>query len=373
MQFIDTPRGMERLRGALRGTPLIAVDTEAAGYHRYHDRMCLLQVSTRSETFVVDALAVDIAALGPQLADPANETVLHDADYDLRLLDRDHGMRVRGLFDTKIAAQMLGESAIGLAGLAGKHLGVRLNKKHQRADWARRPLSQELIEYAADDTRHLPALRDALRAQLEATGRMHWAEEEFRLREGAEYAPVENGDAWLRLKNTRDLKGRQLAALRELHAWREDVARTRDVATFRVLSNEALVGIARALPGSEAGLAEVEAMPGSLVGRYAEALLDAVRRAMELPAGALPTRTRGPRRPPPDPEFEALVDRLKAARDRAASELHMDRGFLMPRQQLEDLARLVPRDATALRAVPDLRAWQVEAVGDAVLEVLRRG
>ena len=372
MRFIDTPAAMQTLRDAVRDAPLIALDTEAAGYHRYFDRMCVLQISTRDETFVVDALAVDIATIAPQLADPRHETVLHDADYDLRLLRRDHGIILRGLFDTKIAAQLLGESALGLAGLAGKHLGVKLNKKHQRADWARRPLSEELLAYAADDTRHLPLLRDRLRELLGEAGRLHWAEEEFRLRESMEPAVAENGDAWLRLKNTRDLGPRQLASLRELYAWRDETARSRDVATFRVLGNEALVAIARGMPETEAALARTEGMPGSLVVRYAEGLLGAVRRAAGLPREDLPVRKRGPRRPPPDPEFESAVDRLKAARDQAAQELGLDRGFLMPRQQLEDMVRLRPRDEESMGQVPDMRAWQIEAAGALLLKALRR-
>ncbi|MCI0437181.1 MAG: HRDC domain-containing protein [Gemmatimonadetes bacterium] len=372
MQFIHQRSAMQKVHNALAHAELIALDTEAAGYHRYDDRLCVLQLTTREETFVVDALAVDISTIGSFLADPDNEVVLHDADYDLRLLRRDHDIALTRLFDTRIAAQFLGETVLGLAGLAARHLGVRLDKKHQRADWARRPLPQEWIEYAADDTRHLPALRDALRAGLERAGRLEWAEEEFRIREATRPAPAENGDAWLRLKNTRDLGRRQLAALRELHAWREEVARARDVATFRVIGNDVLVAIARAMPGSEAALAATEGMPSSLAARYGRDLLEAVRRAAELPGDALPVRVRGPRRPPPDPEFDALVERLKRERDRVADELGLDRGFLMPRQQLEDMARLRPGQTNALRKVPEMREWQIDAVGERLLQVLRR-
>jgi ribonuclease D len=374
MKFIETQAALGALASGVAGERLLAIDTEAAGYHRYHDRICLVQLSTRTDTFVIDTLAVrDLAPLADVLAAGDTEIVLHDAEYDLRLLARDFGLGVSSLFDTKVAAQFLGEPAIGLAGLVEKHLGVRLDKKHQRADWARRPLAADMLRYAAEDTRHLPGLRDRLRAALEAAGRLGWAEEEFELRAEVRWeAGNGDADAWLRMKNTRDLKPRELAALRELYAWRESVASERDVATFRVLSNEAIVAIARALPESPADLAAIREVAAPVASRHGRALLEAVERVRAMPADALPTRPRAARRPPPDPDFDALVERLKAVRDEAADALGLDRGFLMPRQQLEDVARLRPGTADALRAVPDLRDWQVEAVGAAILEALRK-
>src|SRR5690606_21171932 len=150
-----------------------AADTEAAGYHRYRDTICLLQVSTRERTWVVDVLELeDLEPLRAPLIEKGTEIVFHDADYDLRLLHRDFGLEVRGLFDTKIAAELLGEPGLGLASLLERHVGLTIPKKYQRADWARRPLPPDMLEYAAEDTRHLPQLRDALREALEKKGRL---------------------------------------------------------------------------------------------------------------------------------------------------------------------------------------------------------
>lgn len=372
MEYIQTPAELVRMAAALRGSRILALDTEAAGYHRYLDRVCLVQLSTRSRTYVIDALAVrDLEPLADPLADAKVETVLHDADYDLRLLHRDFGLVVSGLFDTKVAAQLLGEPAIGLASLVSKYLGVHMEKKHQRADWAMRPLPAELLEYAAEDTRHLPALRDALRRELESAGRLQWAEEEFRIVESVRWLPTGNGeDAYLRVKGSRDLKPRQLAVLRELYAWREEAARARDVATFRVLSNDAMVEIARRMPGTLGALAEVPGVGRALLVRSGADLLRAIERARSIPGSELPTRPRGPRRPAPDPAFDARVERLRAARDRAADALGLDRGFLMPRAQLEAVARQRPTTPEELARVPDMRQWQIEAAGPQLLEAL---
>ncbi len=373
MEYIRSDERLEALAVQLSGAALLAIDTEAAGYHRYHDRICLFQVSTRTDTWVIETLAVsEIAPLTPLLASDAVEVVLHDADYDLRLLARDYGVRVTHLFDTKLAAQILGEPQIGLASLLEKHLGVKLDKKHQRADGAQRPLPDDMFAYAAEDTKHLPRLRDVLRRLLEQTGRLHWAEEEFRIRVQVDAASTgSDPDAWLRLKNTRDLKPRHLAALRELHGWREATAAERDVAPFRVMANETLVEIARRLPERLDQLHGIPGLSEALIRRRGNAILDAVARARALPESDLPVRPRGPGRPPPDAAFDACVERLKAVRDRAAERLALERGFLMPRQQLEDIARARPKTVEELRAVGDVRAWQVEALGAELLAAVK--
>lgn len=372
MEYIETESQLETAVARLRGEKLVAADTEAAGYHRYADRVCLLQLSTRTDTLVIDTLSLNrLDGLSQIFADPEVEVVFHDADYDLRLLHRDFGITVRGVFDTKIAAQFLGETSFGLASLVEKYLGRRLSKAYQRADWALRPLPPEMLEYAAGDTEYLPELRDGLRESLEEAGRLSWAEEEFRLEEEVRWVPPEGaGEAYLRLKNTRDLRPRQLAALRELHAWREDMARERDLAPFRVLTNEALVEIARRLPSSPGGLGGIPGAPRNLADRYGPELLAAVRRARALPESELPVRPRGPGRPPPDPEFDELVDRLREVRDEVAEELGLDRGFLMPRSQLEELARRRPSSLDEFLAIPGFRRWQAEALGRELITAL---
>jgi ribonuclease D len=374
MEYIETEAELETAVSRLRGTVLLAADTEAAGYHRYDDRVCLLQLSTRKDNLVIDTLSLNrLDGLAPILADPSVEVIFHDADYDLRLLQRDFGLVVRGVFDTKIAAQFVGESAFGLASLVEKYLGTRLTKAFQRADWARRPLPPEMLEYAAGDTEYLPALRDALRAALEDAGRLSWAEEEFRLEESVRWAPAEGADvAYLRLKNTRDLRPRQLAALRELYGWREGVARARDQAPFRVLTNDVLVELARRMPSSAAGLAGIPGAPRMLAERYGSELLTALGRARALAESELPERPRGPARPPPDPEFDELVERLRQVRDEVAEGLGLDRGFLMPRSQLEELARRRPTTLLELESIPGFRHWQVEAAGGELISVLKR-
>ncbi|HVK00338.1 MAG TPA: ribonuclease D, partial [Gemmatimonadales bacterium] len=213
MRLIRTEAELVALASGLRSEPLLAVDTEAASFHRYLDRVYLLQISSREETAVVDPLATGgLGPIGELLADPAIEIVFHDADYDLRLLNREYGYTAKHLFDTRIAAQLLNEPGVGLAALLEKYLSIRLDKRFQRADWSARPLSPEMLEYAASDTRYLPQLRDLLRQLLEERGRLGWAQEEFALLEDIRPTPPDQAEpGWLRVKGAKALRGRELA------------------------------------------------------------------------------------------------------------------------------------------------------------------
>jgi ribonuclease D len=192
--FVDRPEQAERELATIGSVGEIAIDTEGASFHRYLDRIYLLQLSTRDRSMILDPLSVDanaLAPLGALLESPSVETVLHDADYDLRLLHQDYGWHVRNIFDTRVAAQLLGLKAFGLAALLERYFGVKLDKKHQRADWSMRPLTDDMLDYAAQDTMNLLELRDRMREELAGKGRLEWAREEFARLEGTRW-PDEN-------------------------------------------------------------------------------------------------------------------------------------------------------------------------------------
>ena len=356
----------------------IALDCEAAGFHRYSDRLCLLQVTTERGTYLIDALACHPGdLLRPVLEDPRVEVVMHGADYDLRLLDRDLGIHLRGLFDTQIAAAILGEPALGLQALLESRLGVTLSKKYQRADWAERPLTEGMLDYAADDTRHLAGLADRLATDLRATGRTAWAAEECRILEESATAPREEEppeDPVVRVKGARDLTPREVMALRSLLEWRDALARERDRAPFRIVGDRPLLEAVLTRPVDVRQLAAIKGFPSALARSDGDALLERLDDVAQLPDSELrgfprPTR-RGPPRPPP--EVEALADRLKAARNRRADELGLDRGTLLPNATILAIAGEAPRSEAALARVDGMRRWQVEAAGAALLAVLNR-
>lgn len=379
MSFVHIRSASEAggLRRDLASASRIALDCEAAGFHRYSDRLCLLQVTTEAETYVVDALAFDPAdTLRHVLQDPAIPVVMHGADYDLRLLDRDLGIRLRGLFDTQVAAALLGEQALGLQALLESRLGVSLSKKYQRADWAERPLSDGMLEYAADDTRHLLNLADLLASDLTAAGRLTWAEEECRALEttATSRGDTEPEDPVTRVKGARDLTPREVTALREALEWRDRLARERDRAPFRVVGDQPLVEAVLRRPLDERELASIKGFPSGLARGEGAELLRCLDRIAALPDDQLRPYPRGARRGAgrPTPEVEELAERLKSARNRRAEELGLDRGTLLPNALVQAIASERPRSLQALASVDGIRSWQVEAVGPALLEVLSR-
>lgn len=372
-EYIERPEELAALVEKLRGETLLGVDTEAAGYHRFFDRMSLVQLSTRSANYLIDPLSAgEMTPLGALFGDPEVEKIFHDADYDVRILDRDAGLHISGLFDTQIAAAFLGEKQLGLGNIVEKYLGLKLPKEFQRADWAERPLSAGMKEYAATDTAHLPELRDRLRAELEERGRLHWAQEEFLRREQTRWTEGDDTrEAYMKVKGARDLMPRGLAILRELYAWREGVARERDQATFRVLGNQALLEMSASPPGGVRDLPSVTGLSEGMAQRRGREIMDAVRRGLDVPEDALPRWPRSPRFER-DLELEARVESLRGVRTRVAEQLGLDAGFLIPRATLEEIAKAQPTTPEALAQVPGVRKWQVEAVGDALLETLRK-
>jgi ribonuclease D len=370
--WIDTAQALDGFLESVAGVREIALDTEGASFHRFVDRIYLLQLSTREKTAVIDPLSVGRPArLGAVLEDPRIEKVLHDADYDLRLLHQDYGWNTRNVFDTRIAAQLLGLTSFGLAALLDKYFGVRLDKKHQRADWSMRPLTPGMLDYAAQDTMYLLELRDRMRESLERVGRWEWAVEEFQRLEGLRWEDEDAGAAFLRVKGARDLSRRELARLRELVQWRDTVAAELDRATFRVTANEVLLEAARRAPRTMSELLDIKGVPRALVERRGRELLDALKRGDAVRDADLPKFPRG-QRWERDSDFDENVARLKRVRDDAAKRLSMEPGFLCSRDRLEAVARRKPKTVADLEEIKDLRRWQIAVLGGEFLEALKR-
>ena len=371
--LIETQADLERLFARLRSEPLVAVDTEAASFHRHRDRVYLLQISSRRETAVIDPLAVQsLAPLGKVFADPGVEVVFHDADYDLRLLHQEYGLSASNLFDTRVAAQLLNEPGVGLAALLEKYLGVHLDKRYQRADWSARPLSPEMLEYAAADTSHLPELRDLLRERLVQLGRLDWAEEEFASLTGVRWsAPTADEPAYLRMKGAKALDGRGLAVLRELFQWRDDLAQRTDRAAFRILNNEPMLFMAKSPPADLPALKEVRGIGPDQAERRGRDILAAVQRGLAIPEDELPRIARPPRRPQ-DPAYEARLERLKATRNRLAIRYDLAPGVLCSNGTLEAIARVNPRTMEGMKDIRELRRWQLREIGADLLAALQQ-
>jgi ribonuclease D len=369
--YLDQGPEVDRFLSEISDVKEIALDTEGASFHRFLDRIYLLQISTREQSAIIDPLPIGSPAkLGQLLESKSVEVVFHDADYDLRLLHQDYGWHVTNIFDTRVASQLLGIKSFGLAALLEQFFDVKLDKKHQRADWSMRPLTPDMLAYAAQDTRFLLQLKDHMSSELKRRGRLHWAEEEFARLEGTRWEAEESMEGFLRLKGARDLSRRELAVLREVANWRDTVAAQLDRATFRVMGNEVMFEIARRAPKNTAELGAIKGMPKGMLDRAGADIIAAVRHGMEAPEADLPKFPKG-QRWNKDRDFDEKVTRLKSVRDAAAARLELDPGVLCSRERLENVARSGAKTVADLAAVPDLRRWQIEEMGEGFVRALQ--
>jgi ribonuclease D len=281
--LVDDPAGLAALVERLRGERVIALDTESNSFHVYRERVCLLQLSSRTGDFVVDPFSVDPAPLAEILCD-GRETVLHGADYDVRCLRREYGWRLPRLFDTMAAARRLGRAGLGLSALVEAEFGVRLSKAFQRADWGRRPLTREQLTYAALDTHFLLPLYDSLAGELATRGAADDARREFDRIAAAEFRErVFDPEGWRRLKGARDLDPPGRAVLRALWIAREEQARALDRPPFKVLAEQAMLELARRRPADDEALGRIPGVTPSVLRRMGAILRAAIDGAGRAP------------------------------------------------------------------------------------------
>lgn len=364
--WVDMPDQFEKMLGELTAQSRIAVDTESNSLHAYRERVCLLQFSTLEADYVVDPLALeDIRRLATIFSDGMIEKIFHAAEYDLICLRRDYGFEFASIFDTMQAARVLGYSLVGLDTLLADKFGVQMDKRHQKADWAARPLSAAQIDYARLDTHYLIELRDLLEAELKEKGRLELAREDFARTTDVE-APRQkmNGASWKRFASRKDLSVRELTILSELCGIRDEIAERMDRPPFKVVSDRMLLEIARNQPERDVDLAGVGMSPKQIK-LWGRDILAAARRGAEAP---LVERER-----PKRPEDAVLkrLDKLKAWRKERAKEMGVESDVVLPRIYMYGLAESPPQTMRELEMSMTDSPWRVRHYGEQILELVR--
>jgi ribonuclease D len=357
---------LDQMVGALASHPVVAVDTESNSLHAYRERVCLIQFSTPAADYIVDPIRLsDISALGPFFANPDQQKVFHAAEYDVVCMRRDYKFEFSNLFDTMSAARTLGWAQVGLAAILATHFGVTMNKKHQRADWKRRPLTPDQLDYARLDTHYLVALRDKQLETLTESGRAAEAHEEFeRL---ARLTGSNNGPdpaAFWRVKGARDLGPGQAAVLQALFAYRERQAERIDCPPFKVMGEPMLMELARRAPRNETDLRTVPGMTPDQARRHAEGVLHAIEAGLGAPGLRAPQAEREPE------DVQDRYDRLHTWRKNRAKLRGVESDVILPRTALWDLARRPPRTRADLAQIADFGPWRRETYGEEILALL---
>jgi ribonuclease D len=345
---------------------VIAVDTEGDSFHSYWHRTCLLQISTTETDYVIDPLTAHPRPLAGIFADRHIEKIMHAAENDVRALKRDFAFTFCTLFDTMVAARILGYPRWGLADLLRDAYGVQLDKRFQRIDWAQRPLSRPALEYAAEDTHHLIALRKKLGDELCESGQEEESLEEFaRLEETPAAERGFDPDDFWRVRGSHDLEPALRPVLRELYRMRDDVARRSNKPPFRVMPDSTLIAVARAAPKTQHEIDVLAGVSPYIAQRFGRGLLAAVTRA----AGQEPVF---PEKTRLDDAVIARYDALRAWRNARAAPRKVEGDVILPNSVLKALAANPPHDAAALSATGLLGPWKQRTYGEEIVALLNR-
>ena len=368
--LVADDESLAQLVRVLASHPIVAVDTESNSLHAYRERVCLIQFSTPDADYIVDPIRVkDLSGLGPFFANPEQQKVFHAAEYDLVCLKRDYGFEIRNIFDTMSAARTLGWPQVGLADILATHFAVTMNKKYQRADWKRRPLTPEQLDYARLDTHYLVALRERQLEALTQSGAWAEAHEEFerlsRLRGDPAGAGPDPAAFW-RVKGSRDLGPGQAAVLKALFAFREQQAERMDAPPFKVMGEATLLELARRAPRAAADLPTVPGMTPDQIRRYGQGLLAAIAEGLEAPGQQMPQVERE------SDEVRDRYDRLHTWRKNRAKLRGVESDVILPRTTLWDLARRPPGSLDELAQIADFGPWRREKYGKEILALISR-
>ncbi len=362
--YVDCPERFDAFLEDMQGYDRIAVDTEADSLHHYFEKTCLIQISLGLRDYLIDPLAscLEMSRLMDSLVE--RSLIFHGADYDLRMLRRSFDFQPKKpVFDTMLAAQTLAYEHLGLAALVERHFQIVLAKEGQKSDWSRRPLAESLLEYAANDTRHLLRLAELLEAELEAVERLSWHQEMCeRVVIAAQQPLVKNPDRMWRVKGSHGLSRKELAVLKSLWHWRDQQAQNRDLPSFKILSNQKICDIIRWVSkNSFEKLSEGPTLPRNFQGARLKSFLDTLEQALELsadqwPALKPPARNGDSARLPR--EDEKLTRKLIKARDQLAEGLKVPGQLIAPRATIVAVSRLRPKSMQEMVEKTPAHHWQ---------------
>jgi len=365
---VENEESFAHMCADLAAQPAIAVDTESNSLHAYQERVCLIQISTRAQDYLVDTLALDsLDLLGEVFANPAIQKVFHAGDYDLTCLKRDYTFTFANYFDTSIAAAAVGEENLGLSTLLTKYFGFSVDKRYQRANWGKRPLDPEMLRYAQSDSHFLLPLRDRLLPRLEATGRLKLVLEDCAAL-AQQTPPMKNHseDVW-RVKGINGMKPRALSLLQQLNHLREEIARKQDVPLFKVMSDAALVELATTQPKHIQELDLLPSLSKSQVRRYGKQIMQTVADWHKSPGNLSRPRVQYL-----DESIQRRRELLGDWRKQMAQKEKVSSSVILPKDLLENIAAQPIKSKAELEQAMQASPTRFEVYGEELLEILRK-
>lgn len=370
-QIVDTAAGLEKAVSALEQEKVIAVDMEADSMYHFKEKVCLIQLATEKTSVVVDPLQIkNFAPLSPLFSNPDIKKIFHGADYDVRSLYRDFKIKISNLFDTELACRFLGIKETGLKAVLRMFFEINIDKKYQKKDWSKRPLPEEMIEYASKDVIYLLPLAKILIQKLEEIDRLSWVLEECRnLSKVRPILPNEE-PLFLKFKGAGRLKSRSLAVLEALLQYRKSVAEKKDKPLFKIIGNDSIMKIATARPVTLRRLRGVNALSGRQISMYGKDLIKVVAGALKITERELPVYPRKTVSAMPS-EVLKRITLLKSWRDLKARALDMDSGILCNNALVTAIAVKNPENKKSMGTIEEMKNWQKTAFGREIITVLK--
>jgi ribonuclease D len=371
LYFIENERDFKQAVHLLSGSPCIALDLEADSMFHFKEKICLIQMTDGQSIYIVDPLAIqDMSPLASALSNPRILKILHGADYDIRSLYRDYQITIENLFDTELAARLLGYAESGLEAVLKQKFNVALEKKFQKKDWSQRPLPDDMIAYAANDVRYLIALHGLQADELVKKRRFEWALEECELLTKVRNHEDNDFPLFTRVKGAGRLDQKGLAILESLLQYRHQIARQKDRPPFKIIGNPSLLKIAQEKPNTLKQLKDIEILSEKQLNIHGRAIADIICKVLNLPKHELP---RYPYKPPffPDNMVSEKLKRLKNWREHKADVFQMDPGVLLNNSTIKALAEKNPKTLDELFAVDEMKSWQKKEFGAEIIAVLK--
>lgn len=363
-QWITDQSALDSMIPLLSKGSYLAVDTESNSLFAYREQVCLIQFSTTDTDYLIDALAgLDLSCLQSIFNNPKVEKIFHAAEYDVICLKRDYGFEFNNLFDTMQAARILGFEHIGLSTMLENQFHVEPVKSFQKANWGKRPLTDDMKQYARMDTHYLIRLRAQLDVQLRKSGLRDLAQEDFQ-----RLCRVENNhndvDLYTQINGYYHLSPQQLSVLDALCRYRDELASKFDRPLFKVVGSRALLALAEASPKSVEALGTVDGLSARLAKRYGHGLIAAVKQGLKAPPIVLPLHKR------PSRAYVKRIEKLKLWRKNKGKEIGVQSDIILPRDILEDIAGRKPKDARGLKEVMEEVPWRFNHYGGEILQVI---
>ncbi|MBL0699457.1 MAG: ribonuclease D [Desulfosarcina sp.] len=369
-KVVKTASELEDIAKHFSNEKIIGVDLEADSLHHFKEKVCLIQISSDKQNFVIDPLPLqDISPLKPVFANAAIKKVFHGADYDIRSLHRDFGIEINNLFDTQLACMFLGIRATGLDAVLQTNFNVSLDKRYQKKDWSVRPLPPEMMDYAALDSAYLPALADTVEKKLAKKGRLAWVCEECEYLSKVRFESNNGASLYLKFKGAGRLEPESLAVLEALLQLRKNIAQKKDRPLFKIFSNKSIMNITFEKPCNLSQLKANGRLSKKQVQMYGKTIISTVAAALEIPAANRPGYP-NKKVPVQDPAVPQKIKVLKDWRDNVSAKLGIDPGILISNAVIHAIIKEKPETMIDLKKIECLKNWRRKEFGEEILSTL---